>query len=406
MANVPVFSTGVLAFSNAAVSYAPLCDCALTSSTTQATGNVVYQSAGILSLLRIRVTANTTSTTSSTIASAIAGSPGSMSISVAHGATGEFTDTLHTDSVSAGNTVGISVTVNEATNTITISQIYALFAATSNTVKRVGCYVAAGVTVSSASATAFYPFGGVLGAVTESKIQATLYITGTLTNLSIYVGTNGRGTASTARTRIGTANGQLAASITANTTGTFSDLTAHSDVLSSAGTAAIDFSVATSTGAGNLTFFTISVDVTTTDSTTVLATGISSTSQNANLTKYTYVAGSGATSGTQLNQEVRWQTNLTLSHLSVNVNTNTVTLASTFGLSGGTSAASITASTTGVFTDLSGSDFCASITNENFYMTTGATGTSMNWCLTTAKLAIILSTANGTNLLMLMGAGN
>ena len=103
MAKVCHFESGA---SNAAASTTLYLVCgvgARVASTTEAGAQVTYRSAGTLSLLYFRVYEN--SRGSSTFGTRVNGVNGNQSVSIGASTTGEFEDTVNTDSIVAGDEV-------------------------------------------------------------------------------------------------------------------------------------------------------------------------------------------------------------------------------------------------------------------------------------------------------------
>src|ERR1700689_837150 len=115
MANVPVFITGtVLVPASSGNLYQSFGDGILEISQTLTVdqGSCAYYSAGTLSKLYGRVTANSATASSTTVKTVITSTPGTGTtgngaLSVAHGTTGEYSDTLDSDAITSGQEVGV-----------------------------------------------------------------------------------------------------------------------------------------------------------------------------------------------------------------------------------------------------------------------------------------------------------
>lgn len=384
-----------------------------TQAPTSANGSQTGYTAGTYSNLRVQVSANATAATACTVTSNLGGSAGGQTVSITLGTTGEFTDAIGTDAFSSG-VFGVIIKNADVSNTCTITAISMLFNATTNTVKRIGCGTAAQA-FSTASSTVYYPpFGLLASNATVGNVQAELYVTGTLKNLSVHLSANSRGTACTLKSNIGGSAGNLSASITANTTGEFHDTSSDSDSLANTGTI-VCFQLTTGTAAGTVNLNTISADVVTTDQTSVVGLAVTGGSSiGASSTKYfTFAGTSQGDTSTETFQKIEIGAACVVSRITVNVTVNTAsggastvhirTGASGGSQSNGTGAASITASTTGFFSDSSGTDTLTAATEVNYSIVTASGGT-----ITINSVACKLSqvpSAGGTNQLMLVGCG-
>ena len=104
---------------------------------------------------------------------------------------------------------------------------------------------------------------------------------------------------------------------------------------------------------------------------------------NANLTRYLPIAGAHLIDTTEANSQMKARHSFTISGLSIKVITNTVTAASTLTLRKNAVdtalIATITASTTGVFSDTSNSVTVTDSDQISLEITTGATGTTISY---------------------------
>ena len=104
---------------------------------------------------------------------------------------------------------------------------------------------------------------------------------------------------------------------------------------------------------------------------------------NANLTRYLNLFGNSSFDTTEANKKHNIRPAGVLSNLTVQVTGNGVTAASTLRLrkngANGNQSVSITASTSGTFTDASNTDSIAVGDDLNYSIVTGATGTNMNF---------------------------
>jgi hypothetical protein len=395
MSSYPVYISGI---SSVPVSsgniYYVIGDSEIDSDATSATaGAITYHSAGTLSKLTANVYVNTATAGPCTVKSYIAGSLGNQLLSFAAGITGFITDGADTDSISSGNTVELDVDNSDSTGTATFSSIMYLFTGSTNTVKR----IASGnneLALSSASITRYIPaFGTNIASTTELYTETMLFVNGTLSNSSVVVDVNGRSHASTVVSRIGTGSGQstgnASISITASTTGTFSDTT-DSDTLANTGTT-INWMVTTGTGSGTTDISSVSAEVITTDGTSVAGSCIGTQTGFPSTGKYIPFAGGTADNfSTESNCQVKAAATYVVSNASINITSNAGTTASTlqFRLNGANAnnAASITASTTGFYTDASDTDSLTSTSLIDYELIRAASGT-VDFVSISAKLS-------------------
>src|SRR3990172_411279 len=108
---------------------------AMNGNTDEALRKITYRSAGVMSRLFARLTANTASG-NTTVVLRKNGANGAETITIIGGATGEFEDTTFTDSVSAGDALNHSVSVAAGSGSVSVINITAVFAATTDTVVR------------------------------------------------------------------------------------------------------------------------------------------------------------------------------------------------------------------------------------------------------------------------------
>lgn len=416
MAKVPVyasaFGTSVLP---SVPAYMPIGDTgSSTFPITSAIGRSTSFTLGSFTVLAIRIYTNTAVTTACTINLSIAGSAGNLAISVTAGTTGEFSDSSHIDTLTSTSTVGLVLSNGAASGNVNFSIAGAVFSSNTNTAKRIVCGGTATNVLSGTGATSYYSFGARnINNTTEANVSATTFVDATLKNFSTNNSGNTRTSATTVGTRIAGVNGALSVSITALTTGVFSDVT-DSDTISSAGTL-VDFYITTAGSVGSLTFSSVSTDVVTTDFTSIAmavpnpsGTG---TTVNANLTRYFSFAGCGNNSlvtAAEASMQLKAYTPFTVSMVTVNIPANTVTATSTIVLrkntANATSSISITSGATGIFTDALDSDDFLDTGVIDYRIITGATGTAITIQSVTSKLSNLVG-GNGIHLLMMMGCG-
>ena len=349
-------------------------------SPTETDLQVIFRSAGTLSNMWIRLTANSTSST--TVTSRKNAAPGNQSISVGASATGTFTDSTHTDTIANGDKVAIR-TVPAATGSFTMSLNAFTFAATTDTVSRLVCVNSLGNNPNTGNN--FYPLEGVadnlLSSTTEAKDKIRQRKAGTIKNGAINVFNNGGGVTFTLKSRKNGANGTISISITSNGTGFFEDTT-HSDSV----VAGDDYcwNLDTTSAGGTFDPATFQVDFVSTngDCEMVCSHNENLTAVNKAVTTYYGLAGDlAATSTTEANTQLLTNAAITFSELTINLSANTVSATSTLTLRIGAAdsalTASITSNTTGIFSDSTHSVTTATTDLVNNKLATGGTGTSL-----------------------------
>lgn len=199
----------------------PLAGDGITTETTDSNNGIIYRTAGTLSNLFARVSANARTTTS-TIRSRINSANGNLTFSVTAGATGFFEDTSNSDSVAIGDLVNCAIVTGTGTENMTMRSVAADFTTTNNQFM----YSAAsnGAQTVLVGVTTYYPFAGALRtSTTEADMQAepNLIFTGSLAQANITANTVVE--SSTVRLRINGGNGNQVVSLTGLTTGVFQD---------------------------------------------------------------------------------------------------------------------------------------------------------------------------------------
>gem|GEM_PF-3957455 len=212
------------------------CPCFVDS--TEANKRVRFQSAGTLSNLSIKCTTNST-TSSTTFTSRKNSANGNMTISIPAGTTGNYSDTIHTDSVAAGDYLAIKAVVGSSYS-IYCSCVNTVFEATSGTMTKYIAQGSAGWDMSGPnSSTVYCGLGGypgsstyVLGTATEAYAQFKCRTAGTLKNMCLYTSSNSRNVTDTFRVRINGVNGNVVISRGASATGLFENTTNTDSVAS------------------------------------------------------------------------------------------------------------------------------------------------------------------------------
>lgn len=341
---------------------------------TEALVQCIYRSSGTLSNLWINIKANSVNQTM-TFTLRKNGVNVNQTVSIAANTTGTITDTTHTDAVVAADLVCLRFTTT-GTGSINPTIISLTFAATINTVSRVGR-----TSSLTYSTTAFRYFCTPMGLGNTELTTSTITHNyqrkaGTFKNAFVYVGSNNDGGLSCQSDK----NSNLAnLSISINAgTGNFEDTT-NSDAV-----VAGDYYnwVINGTTGGTFKINIVYFDFISTSGDGILsAADDAQTTINTSVTDYFALAGALTPSTTESDMQAKVNSIYTFSELTINVQTNGITNASTItlranGASAGVSA-SIAASTTGVFSDSVNTYVSAATDLMNYQLVTASTGTSM-----------------------------
>lgn len=349
--------------------------------------------AGTLSNLWVRVT--TAGTTSSTFAMRINSSSTGVNESVAiTTSTGIFTDSTHTDVITAGNAIDYSFT-NPASIVISIWAV--TFAASSNTTTvagtsyRVSSFFTSGTDF--ATPIGLTASGGgytSAEAGTKNRQQQGMNIT----NLGIQTVSTGSGTG-TITGRINGATANLTISVATNTTGLSQDTT-HTD----SPTAGQDYDF-TFTYNSNFHLADASAWYTNSSGYSILScANDKGLSIAKSVTDYFGLSGILDTNTTESAAQVTANSVYTFSDITTLITANTVSATSSVTLRANTASpssgpsASITASTAAVFADTTHTYVCASTDLLDYQLVTGGTGTSLTvnfvsiWAQTSAAPSI------------------
>jgi len=327
-------------------------------STSEVLAQITYEHGGTFSKLSVFILTNV-STATTTINFRVNGANGNQSVSIATLATGFFQDVTNTDVISAGDEVNLQISAAGGVGAVVWATTSFLFASSTDSVTRHSYRAVA--SFSSASTTSFEPLTSgnlVTGeADTEDKTQSYSGIAGKLVNLFVYVSVNNRVNDSTVRSRVNTANGNLIVTISAGSTGIFEDLS-NSDTISAADL--INYSFTLGTGTQTITCNIISVEFVSTLRQNLVIAGRADAgvSLNSATTAFFTVGGVELTNTNFLTESTfrnKALSNFTASNLSIRLDSNTINGTSSFTLranaSNTTLTVSITAATSGRFTD-------------------------------------------------------
>lgn len=342
-------------------------------------------SSGTLSNFWIRVTTNTNSN-STTLTFIKNGLNGNESISVNANTTGTFTDTLDTDGIAANDLVSMKMVFGTTGITFQMSILAFTFASDIDTVTKMLSTLNQDVTNNTSSNTYFRSaFGNTTGSIsnTEAQCKNRQRKAGKYRNCGVHVRTNTSANASTWRSRKNGANGLISISIGAGTTGDVTD-TANSDSVSPGD----DFCYSHTTGAS-----TVNIEITWAiiDFASTAQDSIHSSSYDGGITINTAVTDYWALAGdlntplsTESDSQILVNSAYTFSELTINVQSNGITNASTLTLRANGADTSLAVSIgnqqTGVVSDSINTDnYTAASTDQmNYKLVTAAQGTSMN----------------------------
>jgi hypothetical protein len=348
------------------------------TSTTEANPQVIHRTAGTFSNLFIRIITNTYATTLAFQLRKNAVNGNSVA-TISIGGTGVFEDTTHTDAITAGDKMTYQVPTNSAAKTITITIMAVTFDATGTTAVR--CLDSTfGVSTGSMNTNRYNPIIGEISYTntTEANAKTRIRVAGTFKNLCIRLSANS--ITATCKSRKNGANGAM--TITSSAAAGWYEDTTNTDTVA----AGDDFnSTYVMSATTSTTIQHIAMDfVDATNSYGVHCNGWPElTTQNASVTNYFAMDSDGVPITTEVNTKCLAKDAYTFKELTVNITTNTITSSSTVrtrksGVNGNV-VATITASTTGVFSDSTNTDAFAATDDMNLQFVTGAGGTSLIW---------------------------
>lgn len=383
---INAYTNPVATTANITTYFNPVGGISTQSTSVETDAQLNIKTAGTFSKLQVRVGSNTVAG-NTTFRVRKNAAFANQTITVGSSATGLFEDTTNTDVVAVNDLISIEQDPVPMTGVQSIYVFAMLFDTTTpitSTVTRMAYTSSAGSTsLTGASTTYYLPIHGQFtstGGVntTEATIVTVQRFAATFKNLAINVKTNAR-TATTVRFRKNTANGLMSITITASGTGIFEDTTNTDSVVD---TDTVDYSITNGTGTSAVTYTMIAVDFVTTTNPGVSQYAMSVVTSQAYGpgARYCCIAGrfdmgTAETIGTQ----VKAQAAFTFKKLSVLVNSNTLSGASTFAFRvnavDSTLSASIPATLSGTFTDLTDNVTVAAADLLNFRLNAGAGST-------------------------------
>lgn len=360
----------------AATYYNPVGCTAILLNTTEANAQVIYRTGGTFTSLCAQVTANA-NTGTTTFRFRKNGANGNQVVSVSASTSGVFLDSTNSDSVLTSDSVNYSM-ATVATGSITVSVLSVVFSSSSNSVIKLMQW-GSGVSETTASDTLYVGSAGAQSAGhTETSVQFKGQGTASLENLFVRMSANTWGTATTVRSRINTANGNLVISVPASSTGYFEDLS-HSDSLVNGNL--FNCSLTTGTGTGSYTYLAVGLDYVTTNNTAQYVTGSLNRSTVLSTTYYFPLGGSNQPLyTTETSAQVQANFVHTASNLGLLISPNSVTSTATLNFRkngiNGNQTISIPTSTSGHFNDATHSDSIIATDKINCQFIQGTTGTS------------------------------
>jgi len=345
------------------------------STGTESQIQVTYRTAGTMSNLWIRVTTGTT-TGSSTLTLRINGANGNETLSIAQGATGAF-QAGQTDNIAAGDK--INGVFNSGDNNIQISIIAVTFTPTTTSTSLSKCGYNSFMGGNTATFFMSIVNGGNNQGGSESLSKFRMRKSFTASNCCVNVSTNNSSSPPTIKSRKNGANGNIAVSPTANTTGIFED-TSHNDSLVSGD----DYNYTFVTTDNQFQVGFVSIELTNSNGDICLGTSTDNNfggaTFNTSVTNYGGLAGDVIADTTESDMQVTINASYIFSQLVINIDTNSITSnpSATINLraNGGNTGVVISAinNQTGILVDNSHTYTSSSSDLMNYQIITGATG--------------------------------
>lgn len=220
--------------------------------------------------------------------------------------------------------------------------------------------------------TYFSLFQGSAGDATEANKQHTVREAGTLSDLSANIVFNTFGSNSTLVSRVNGSNGNQSVSVTASSTGYFTD-SSNTDSISAADEIAAQFTSGT-TCFGHIV---VTYDATASKASLLTGNSVEYNISEASVTRYLPFGGqSESTITNETEAEFQYNASATLrnmyAYVSANARTTTTTVRTRVNSANGNISVSITSTATGVFEDTTNTDSISTNDTVNFSYTTGA----------------------------------
>jgi hypothetical protein len=342
----------------------------------EAPTQIAYRTAGVASSLYIRISANSVSATS-TLNIRKNGADSSVTLSIGSNATGEFEDTLNTESIASGDLLNYKLVTGGSGTSLTPRAISSIFNANGILAKRMSWFQGSG---------AFSPgtaYANLVGDVITSLESRTLYkigSSGTLKNLFVNITANSRTSTTTFGTRKNSVTSGITVSVTSTQTGVFEDLTNTDSFVSSD---LLNYIIVLGGTAQSITISAMSIEYTATNNSfPIMAAYTQNTPTVTSTTTYFSVEGRLLTNATEANKQMKSRLGFTASYFVANLYANTVSAASTLNFRKNSTNTALTISmlsnTTGTFEDLTHTVNVIAADQLSTQLITGATGTSLS----------------------------
>jgi len=343
---------------------------------TEASQQRTFRTAGTLSQLYARILNN--DHTSIVATSRINTANGTLTFTVGASATGEFTDTTHSDAVAAGDLVGLRF-VSTGGTLVTFGLVSTQFETASPTQFSTYCLNSTNLTVNFSDNTLFTNIIGrsALGlTTTESDHHWKVLAGGSLKALFV-VGTNNGANPLTFKTRINGADGTNIVTLGSGASGQFEDTT-HTDTIAAGDT--INLSVTAGLAMVSSNFPLLSAELVTDAAYTIGALN-GNVFLSAATTYYNGLAGELESTTTEADVRQEVPVSHTFSKMTSHVISNGVTATSTIRFrkngANGNQSISIGSGATGFFEDASNSDAVVATDEVNYQTVVGASGTTL-----------------------------
>ena len=343
---------------------------------TEAVAKTIFRFTCTLSKLTVNVSANA-ATGAGSVKVRKNGADGNQSVTIGAGLTGQFEDTVNTDSVSATDELDYQLNFGTGGST-TFKIISVVCDSASNTNQILMMYNEK--SFSTASSTVYIsPIGDGSHNATETVVHQKVGAAGTAKNYQVYVSVNSRTTSNIFTFRKNGAGTTMTITVGAGLTGRFEDTT---NTVSVAADDTISNELVTSTGSETFKFTILASQFESTANKFPIGQGYSSASVAFNVTTYTTMSGRNLWFTTESETQTKIQTTMIVNTLHLYVHTNTIaTSATTFrsrkNTANGNISVSIGAGLTGLFSDTSNSDILVSGDLYNFQIVTPNTSGSI-----------------------------
>ena len=354
-----------------------------TVQSTEANAEVEFKKAGSIKFLGINVSVNSRTTTTTYRVRKNAAN-GTNVISLGASTTGIVEDaTPHTDTFAVNDKACYQIVTSTGTQTQSVDSVWSIFESSSTAgiaFMHPNSHVVVTIAVGN---TRYSPGIGRLSASTTEDFIKIPYEIGkyTLSNFQIYVSANTVDFTVPCTVRKNKIPGSQTLSVTANTTGRFTDTT-NTDTFSNFD--AITYEIV-NTGGGTISYYGFGCFATAqpAEVKSQLYTG-GNVAQAANVTSYYPIGSSGTptrTTESQVQLTLRPAGTLSLfeCELATNNNTASVTYRVRKNTANGNQTTSVPASTTGVFTDNTNTDTVAAGDLFNYVIITAGSGNTHYW---------------------------